>query len=156
MRLIIFIAAITLLEPFNTEDDEAFLENFDHIILQEIQYPIPNNGKYLYQNMLRYYSDLLDMRNMLKTSNLKVKRYVRELVKKGGPKLFKSTFNFTKLNAVYNWTTNEADDFKSAFQEAKILWNKIENNTLSGESSESEDYSYSDSSEKDDYSWAND
>lgn len=156
MRLVLFIITVSLLDSITAdEDDESYLENFDHRILHEIQYPIATNGKYLYQNMLRYYSDLLDMFNMLKTGNVKVKRYVRDLVKKGGPKLFKSTLDSSKLSPVYNWTASEEDDFKSVFRDTKLLWNKIENSTLSlGENSESEDYSYSDSSEKDEYSWA--
>uniref|UniRef100_A0A1B6MLF5 Angiotensin-converting enzyme n=1 Tax=Graphocephala atropunctata TaxID=36148 RepID=A0A1B6MLF5_9HEMI len=134
--------------------EETFLENFDHRILRELKYPIPTNGQHLYQNMLQYYSDLLDMLNMIKINNPKVKNYARGLITQGGPKLLRYPFNLTELENTYSWNKEQVTDFNSAFTKIKTLWSKIEHTLPPEEDSDSDDYSYSDgSSDSGSYDW---
>lgn len=156
MIIQVFTLAIVTGGVSTSEDDEAYLENFDRIIIQELKYPIASNGQKLYQYMLRYYSDLLDLLNMLVSAgNVKVKRYVRTLIDNGGPKIFLYPYNLTQLETIFNWTKGEVDVFNSAFSKARSLWRKIQNTTVVGEDikNNSEEYSYGEDSEKDDYAW---
>lgn len=137
---------LIIFHPTISEED-TFIENFDQRILQDLKHPVTINGRSLYQNMLRYYSDLLDMFNMIKANNRKVIAYVRNLVQHGGPKMLKYNYNLTRLAVTFGWGHYQTRDFNTVFSGIESLWNNItESLQISKDESESSSsYSYSDS-----------
>jgi hypothetical protein len=145
----IMLTLVLILFHFEILISEAntFVENYDQRILNELKHPISINGAHLYQSMLQYYSNLLDILNMLKNGNLKVRDYVSGIVKDGGLKLLKYNYNMTKLALTFGWGGYQTEDFKTVFIGIKHLWNNI-TEAMYSESSENSDtrYSYSSSS----------
>lgn len=149
MRLEIFL--IVLFNLSSSEDD-TFIENFDLRILKELQYPITVNGDYLYQNMLQYYSNLLDILHMIKINNIKVKNYIIKLITDGGPKMLQCNYNLTQLAVTFRWGKHRLADFKTVFSGIKYLWSNI-TEILQTDASHSESYIDSDSSSSDSGGW---